>query len=65
MRGDFAGGPKVLVLCTHTHEKESTVFANYRKSRIQHCERSELRLHLSGQKFIKNAKNGAFWRFFG
>ena len=32
---------------------------------IQHCERSELRLYiLSGQKFIKNAKNGHFWRVF-
>ena len=36
-----------------------TVFENRRKSRIQHCEHSELRLH-----FIKNAKNGAFWRVF-
>ena len=33
-----------------------TVFKNHRKSLIQHCERSELRLHLSGQKFIENAK---------
>ena len=34
-----------------------TVFENYRKSLIQHC---ELRL----QKFIENAKNGPFWRGF-
>ena len=34
----------------------STVFENRRKSRIQHCERSELRLRKSRQKFIKNAK---------
>ena len=27
-----------------------TVFKNHRKSLIQDCERSELRLHLSGQK---------------
>ena len=33
-----------------------TMFKNHRKSLIQHCERSELRLHLSGPKFIKNAK---------
>ena len=41
-----------------------TVFENQRKSLIQHCERSELRLHLSAQKFIKNTKNGPFWRVF-
>ena len=35
-----------------------TVLENHTKSLIQHCERSELRLHLSGQKVIKNAKNG-------
>ena len=29
-----------------------TVFENHRKSRIQHCERSEIRLH------------GQFWRVF-
>ena len=45
-------------------ESPSTVFENHRKSLIQHCERSELRLHFSGQKLIKNAKNGLFWRFF-
>jgi len=36
------------------------VFENHRKSLIQYCERSELRLLLSGQKLIKNAKNGPF-----
>ena len=36
-----------------------TVFENHRKSLIQHCERSELRLHL-----IKNTKNGPIWRVF-
>ena len=41
-----------------------TVFENHRKSLIQHCERSELCLHLSGQKLIKNAQNGQFWRVF-
>ena len=74
------------------------MFENHRKSRIQHCERSELRLHfewtkvhkkcqkmvnfgdffektcgqtvlpdrsiLIGQKLVKNAKNGQFWRVF-
>ena len=38
------------------------MFENHRKSLIQHCDRSELRLHLSGQKVIKNAKNGQFWQ---
>ena len=42
----------------------STVFENHRKSLLQHCERSELRLHLSGQKLIENVKNGPFWRVF-
>ena len=41
-----------------------TVFENHRKSFIQHFERSELRLHLSGQKLIKNAKNGPFGQVF-
>ena len=34
------------------------------KSRIQHCERSELGLHLSGQKFNKIPKNETFWVIF-
>ena len=38
-----------------------TVFENHRKSLIQHCERSKLRLR--GQKLIKNAKNGPFGKF--
>ena len=38
---------------------KGTVVEIYRKSLIQHCERSEQCL----QKFIKNAKNGQFWRF--
>ena len=37
---------------------QNTVFENHRKSLIQHCEQSELRLHLSGQKFSKTAKTG-------
>ena len=37
---------------------------NHGKSLSQNCERSELRLHLSGQKLIKNAKSGQFWRVF-
>ena len=35
------------------------------KSIIQHCERSELRLHFEWTKvYFKNAKNGPFWRVF-
>ena len=41
-----------------------TVFENHRKSLIQHCERSELRLHFEWTKVIKNVKNGPFWRVF-
>ena len=41
-----------------------TVVENLPKSRIQNCERSELHLHLGGHKFIRNAKNGQFWRVF-
>ena len=41
-----------------------TVFENRPKSLIQHCERSELRLHFEWKNFIKIAKNVAFWRIF-
>ena len=49
---------------TKNPDKETTVFENNRKSRIQHSERSELRLHLHLQKFFKNAKNGQNWQVF-
>ena len=39
-----------------------TMFENHRKSLIHTCERSELRLHIDEQTFIKNAKNGQFWK---
>ena len=49
----------------YTFSREfATEVENRSKSRIQRCERSELRSHLSGQKFIKNAKNGPLWRVF-
>ena len=45
-----------------------TLFENHRKSLIQHCERSELRLHFEWTKVhfkkAKNGKNGQFWRVF-
>ena len=40
-----------------------TVFEIHPKSRIQYCERSELRLHFKYQKFIESAKNGQFGNF--
>ena len=40
--------------------RNHTVFKNHRKSRIQHCELRSYVYILSGQKFIKNAKNSQF-----
>ena len=40
------------------------MFENRPESHIQHCERSELLLHFEWKKYIKNAKNGPFWRVF-
>ena len=39
---------------------DSTLLKNQRKSLIQNCERSELRLHFQWTKLIKNAKNSPF-----
>ena len=39
----------------------TTVFENHRKSLIQRFEASYVYI-LSGQKLIKNAKNGQFWK---
>ena len=43
-----------------------TVFENHRKSLIQHCERSNLRLHFEGtkvnQKSQKWSISGSFWK---
>ena len=41
-----------------------TVFENHRKSLIQHCERSELRLHFEWTKVHYKCKKGQFWRVF-
>ena len=41
-----------------------TMFEINRKSLIQFCERSDIRLQCSWQKIIENAKNGQFWRVF-
>ena len=52
------GSPKLLlskVLISTVFEKKKT-----ENSHIQHCERSELRSHLSWEKFIKN---GQFFEF--
>ena len=39
-----------------------TVFENYRKSRIQHCERRELRLHFEWTKVNKKLAKYHFWK---
>ena len=41
-----------------------TVFENHRKSCIQHCERSELRLHYEWAKVNWKCQNGQFWWLF-
>ena len=57
---------KCAALCIFFIKNEfifSTVFENHRKSFIQHCEGSELRLQFEwtfGQKLIQNTKNGPF-----
>ena len=43
--------------------KEITVFENHRKSLIQQCERSELRLHFEWTKVNKTAKMAHFDEF--
>ena len=40
----------------------STVFENRPKSRIQHCKRSELRLHFKWPKVNQKGQKGQFWR---
>ena len=52
-----------ILLKRNSEGARSTVFKNHRKSLIRHCEQSELRLHFEWT-FIKNAKNGQFWRVF-
>ena len=37
-------------------EDVATVFENHKKSRIQHCERSELRLHFKVDKVHKKCQ---------
>ena len=54
----FKNFPLILKKCT------SAVFENHRKSLIQHCERSELRLHFEWTKVNEKCQNGQFWRVF-
>ena len=42
---------------------KATVVENHRKSRIQYCEQSELRLHFD-KSSLKMPKNGPIWRDF-
>ena len=39
-----------------------TVFENHKKCLIEHCERSELRLHYEWNKINQKWQNGPFWR---
>ena len=48
----------------HGNRNTLTVFENQRKSLVQHCERSELRLHIDNTKVNKNAQNGQLWPVF-
>ena len=45
-------------------ESGYTVFENNRKSLIQYCERSELRLHFEWTKVHKKCQKGSIWRVF-
>ena len=70
----FPTNPWVMIIYWHLtnsicHSQKSffcaiknhgTVFENGPKSRIQHCERSELCLHFE----LRKVKTGRFWRFF-
>ena len=53
---------KILIKAARPASAKNTVFENNRKNPIQHCERSELRLHFEWPKVHQNAKNGTFWR---
>ena len=57
-KGPFRRGFENLNLRVN---KQVTVFENHRKSLIQHCEGSELRLHFEWPKVDQNAKNRQFW----
>ena len=50
-------------LCTLKMQWLCTVFENHRKSLIQYCERSELRLHFEWTKLTKHAKMFDFGDF--
>ena len=45
-------------------KEENTVFENHRKNLILIASEASYVYNLSGQKLIKNAKNGPFWRAF-
>ena len=61
----FNPHPFKIHLLLHIYSTKNKLVENHRKSLIQHCKRSELYVYfLNGQKFIKRAKNGRFWRVF-
>ena len=47
----------------NTKVSNSTVFENHKKNRIQHCERSELRLHFEDKSSLKMPKLVNFGEF--
>ena len=55
---------KLIIVEKSCEYRIRTVFENHRKSLIQHCERSELRLHFEWTKVNQKCNNGPFWRVF-
>ena len=63
LRKNIAFNMLAFTLITTTQDPlYLTVFESHRKSLIQHCERSDLRLQLSGKKLIKNVQK---WSILG
>ena len=61
---DFQDSLLCIDRLTHLKKRDlTTVFENHRKSRIQHCERSELRLYFEWTKVIEIAKMVYFGDF--
>ena len=61
--GKVSYHPHFKVHSAYPHPMNSQCLKMTSKSRIQHCERSELRLHFEWKKFIKNGKNCRFGEF--
>ena len=57
-------GKLPILFMYNTLKWNNTVFENHRKSRIQHCERSELRLHFEWTKVHEKCQKWSIWRVF-